>query len=145
MAAEGKAPVGVVLDASVWVSSELLTDSNHFVASAWINRHLEAHGYFVEPVWLLAEVAAAISRQAGPQHANNTIALLARLYRQQTMRFLPMSPALMNDTVAIARDYGIRAGDAVYVALARQLAIPLVSFDRDHLTRVNSIITVIKP
>jgi predicted nucleic acid-binding protein len=51
----------------------------------------------------------------------------------------------MDDTVAIAMHYGLRAGDAVYVALARQLAIPLVSFDRDHLTRANSIITVIKP
>lgn len=145
MAAEVILPLGVVLDASVWVSSQLPTDSNYVVASTWINRHLEADGYFVEPVWLLAEKAAAISRRAGPQNANDAIALLGNLLRQQIFHFLPMSPALIDETDAIATDYGLKAGDAVYVALAKQLAIPLVSFDRDHLTRANSIITVIKP
>lgn len=135
----------VVLDASVWISREIPTDSNHPTATAWINRHLQEAGYFTEPVWLLAEVAAAISRQIGPQDADIALALLARLRRRKVMRFLPMSSALMRDTVNIGANYGIRAGDAVYVALAKQLSIPLVSFDNDHLTKAASIITVIKP
>ena len=56
-----------------------------------------------------------------------------------------MNTALMRDTIDLATNYGIRAGDAVYVALARQLGIPLVSFDKDHLTRASGIVTVIKP
>jgi predicted nucleic acid-binding protein len=61
------------------------------------------------------------------------------------MRVLPMRASLIRDTVDIATTYRIRAGDAVYVAIARQLSISLVSFDNDHLTRANSIVTVIKP
>jgi predicted nucleic acid-binding protein len=135
----------VVLDASVWVSREIAADSNHALASAWINLHLQAGGYFIEPVWLLAETAAAISRQISPQDAAIALALLSRLRRRRVMRFLPMGAALMRDTIDIAATYRFRAGDAVYVALARQLAIPLVSFDSDHLTRAGSIVTVIRP
>jgi predicted nucleic acid-binding protein len=61
------------------------------------------------------------------------------------MRFLPMGSTLMRDTIDVAASYRIRAGDAVYLALARQLSIPLVSFDSDHLTSAGNIVTVIIP
>jgi len=132
-------------DASVWVSREIPSDLNHQAATTWVNAHLHAGGYFTEPVWLLAEVAAAISRQISPQDAAVALALLWRLRRRKVMRFLPLSAALMRDTIDIAANYRIRSGDAVYVALARQLSIPLVSFDTDHLTKGASIVTVIRP
>jgi predicted nucleic acid-binding protein len=135
----------VVLDASVWVSREIPTDPNHLAATMWANQHLQAAGYFTEPAWLLAEVAAAVSRQLSPQDAGIALALLSRLRRRHVMRFLSISSSLMRDTINIATNYGIRAGDAIYVAVARQLSIPLVSFDSDHLTKAISIITVIRP
>ena len=85
----------VVLDASVWVSRALSTDLSHLAASAWVNGHLQAGGYFTKPVWLLAEVGAAISRQIGPQDASTALALLSRLRRSGVMRFLPLGAALM--------------------------------------------------
>ena len=135
----------VVLDASVWVSRQLPGDPNNAAASAWLNQHLQTGGYFIEPVWLLAEIAAAISRQIGPQDAGVALALLYRLRRRRVMRFLPLSSALLRDTVDIAGSHRIRAGDAVYVAVARQLSIPLVSFDNDHLTRAGGVVTIIRP
>jgi predicted nucleic acid-binding protein len=141
----GSTPLEVVLDASVWVSRQLPTDPNHATARTWVNRHLQTGGHFIEPAWLLVEVAAAISRQIGPQAASTALGLVARLRRQRVMRFLPLGSALLRETVDIATNHRIRAGDAVYVAVARQLAIPLVSFDSDHLTRASSIVTVISP
>jgi predicted nucleic acid-binding protein len=138
-------PQEVVLDASVWVSRQIPGDGNHAPATAWVNGHLQAGGYFVEPAWLLAEVAAALARQISSQDAGLALALLGQLRRRRVMHFLPMNAALMRDTVDIAASYRLRAGDAVYVALARQLAIPLVSFDTDHLTRAGAIVTVIRP
>ena len=137
--------VEVVLDASVWVSREIPTDLNHTAASAWVNYHLQTGGYFIEPAWLLAEVGAAISRQIGQQAASIALALLSRLHRRRVIRFLPMGSALMRDTVDIAVNYRIRAGDAVYAAVARQLSIPLVSFDSDQLAKASSIVTIIRP
>ncbi len=138
-------PVEVVLDASVWISRELRADANHVTATAWVNQHLQAGGYFVEPSWFLAEVAAAVSRQLSPQDAAKEAALLRRLRRRHVISILPMSAALMRDTIGIATDHGIRAGDAVYVALANRLAIPIVSFDSDQLTRASNLVTIIKP
>ncbi|MGI8588026.1 MAG: type II toxin-antitoxin system VapC family toxin [Chloroflexia bacterium] len=135
----------VVLDASVWVSREIDSDVNHQVASTWVNRHLQAGGSFIEPVWLLAEVAAAMSRQIGPHGTATALALLSRLRGRGVMRFLPMSSALVRDTIDIAGTYGIRAGDALYVALSRQLSIPLVSFDNDQVRKAGGIVVVIKP
>lgn len=129
----------------MWVSIDIPTDSNHTVATAWVNGHLQAGGYFREPTWFIAEVAAAVSRQISTQAALAATALLVRLRQDRKMRFVPMSVALMQDTVHISTTYRIRAVDAVYVALARRLGIPLVSFDKDHLTRASGVITVIKP
>ena len=82
------APPKVVLDASVWVSRELRADPNHPAATAWINQHLQANGYFMEPIWFMAEVAAAISRQVSPQDAANATVLLSQLRRRRSVRFL---------------------------------------------------------
>src|SRR5690242_18514967 len=92
-------PREVVLDASVWVSRQIPADANHAAATAWVNGHLQAGGYFVEPAWLLAEVAAAIARQISSQDAGLALALLGQLRRRRVMRFLPMSAVLMRDTV----------------------------------------------
>ena len=143
--AGSSSPVAVVLDASVWVSREIPIDRNHAPANVWINSHVQANGHFMEPVWLMAEVAGAISRQMSPPDAVIATALLRYLRRNRIMRFVPMSAALLQNTVDIATIHRIRAGDAVYVALARRLSIPLVSFDTDHLTRAGGIVTVIKP
>jgi predicted nucleic acid-binding protein len=145
MTASGPVTPEVVLDASVWVSRELATDVNHQAARAWVNQHLQAGGSFVEPAWLLVEVAAAISRQVGPPEAQTALGLLARLRRRRVIRFVPMTPALLREVVDIAGSHGLRAGDAVYVALSRQLALPLVSFDADQLQRAAGLVPTLRP
>ena len=138
-------PSAVVLDASVWVSHQIPTDANHPVARGWIARHLRAGGTLVQPEWFWAEVAAAVARQSGPAAATEQLALLARLQRAGVMQRVPWTAALFADTVDVAVNHRLRAGDALYVALAHRLAVPLVSFDRDHLTRGSAVVRVIRP
>jgi predicted nucleic acid-binding protein len=40
----------------------------------------------------------------------------------------------------MAADYGLRGADAVYAALAAQLAIPLVTWDAEQIARVQTAI-----
>jgi predicted nucleic acid-binding protein len=40
----------------------------------------------------------------------------------------------------VAADLGLRGADAVYVALAHQLGLTLVTWDREQLTRTASMI-----
>jgi hypothetical protein len=45
----------------------------------------------------------------------------------------------------MAADLQLRAGDASYVTLARQLNIPLVSWDREQLQKAGSLIATCTP
>src|SRR5438552_3715479 len=81
----------VVLDASVWVSRTISTDSNHAAARSWIARYLRARGRFVVPAIFELEVAAAISRVTRlPLLARRQVAQLRRLNTMRVVRFLPV-------------------------------------------------------
>jgi predicted nucleic acid-binding protein len=47
--------------------------------------------------------------------------------------------------VDVAINLQLRAGDAIYVALARQLNIPLISWDKEQLQKASTIITTYTP
>jgi len=47
--------------------------------------------------------------------------------------------------VTIAADLQLRAGDATYVAVAHQLNIPLISWDKKQLQRAESLVSTYTP
>ena len=56
-----------------------------------------------------------------------------------------MDSALVQAAVDAATDLQLRAGDAIYVALAHQMNIPLVSWDKEQLQRARSLIATYTP
>jgi len=128
----------VVIDASVWVSWLMPQDSNHALSMQWMNRYTNAGGLLVAPALLLIEVSAAITRQSG----QSILARQAVTYLQSVsqMRIVPIDSVLVDDACDIAADLSLRAGDAVYVAVARQMTIPLVSWDRQQLQRAATVL-----
>src|SRR5438105_14918856 len=81
----------VVLDASVWVSRTITTDSNHLTARAWIARHFRTRGTFIAPTLFEVEIAAAISRVTkDPQLARKEITQLHRLNTRGVLRLIPV-------------------------------------------------------
>ncbi len=133
----------VALDASVWLSRILRTDVNRPLARAWISNHIEGGGTFVAPRLLAVETAATVRRVTGcenyARHALNELLTLPYL------RLLPMDRQLIEEAAEIAISLGLRSGDSFYVAVARQLNVPLVTFDREQLTRPASVIATIRP
>ena len=49
------------------------------------------------------------------------------------------------EAVDMAITFDLRGPDALYVAVAKQLSIPLVTFDQEQLTRPANAITTITP
>ena len=133
----------VSIDASVWISSLLGADSNHRAARTWINNHIAGGGYFVAPTLLVIETSATISRVT--QNASSGLAAATHLYSFPLMRLVPMDQLLVDDAVDIATRFHMRGADSLYVAVARQLGIPLVTFDHEQLTRPATIIFTIQP
>ena len=132
----------MVIDASVWVSFYLPQDANHETTVPFIRRVVQNHVLLFAPGLMLVEVGAALARRVGQDDARRTIAQLRRL------SYLRLSSL---DTLGVARatraaiDCRLRGADAVYVALAQRLALPLVSWDDEHHTRAGAYITVYTP
>lgn len=133
----------VVVDASIWVSGFISEDVNHNISRLWIEQYITAGGLLIAPAFLLVEVAAAVSRQAGQPALGREA--IKTLYYVGAMRFLSLDSAFVWTAVEVAADLQLRAGDATYVAVARQLNIPLVSWDREQLRKAGNLTTTYTP
>ncbi len=136
-------PDDVVIDASVWVSTVLIRDSNHAAALAWVNRHLLNGGSFTAPILLMTETASAVARITGRALRGHQVA--AQLYDMPEMKLVQIDEALVDEATYLAADLGLRGADAYYVAVARILALPLITFDQEQLSRTSSVIATVRP
>src|SRR5947209_5747879 len=133
----------VVIDASVLVSQWRPQDANHDASRQWIERYAAEGGHVVASSFLSIEVAAAISRRTGDSSLAKEA--VRKLHSFDAMHFVPMDSALVQAAVDVATDLQLRAGDAIYVALAHQMNIPLVSWDKEQLQKASTIITTYTP
>ena len=133
----------VVIDATVWVSRLVHQDTNHAASRLWVNRYIAAGGLLVAPALLAIEVAASISRQTGKFILAKAEA--KNLYSIPSMRLMALDSNLLWVAVDVAADLQLRTGDATYVALAHQLNIPLVSWDKEQLQRARSLTVTYTP
>ena len=139
-------PPPIVTDASVWVAFFLATDVTHPASFAWVDRHTAAGGVLVAPAILLTEVAAALSRRLGPSRGPQ-VALQAAgtLARLPLMRLISMDEPLVTTATDLAARLGLRGADALYVATAQQLGLPLLTWDGEQLTKPAHLIHTFHP
>jgi len=132
-----------VVDASVWVSRLVSADVHHPLSQTWLESFVSSGGQCVAPVLLLAEVAGAISRRTTEARLGQ--AALQMLLRLPALRVVSVERRLGMSAAQLAADLGLRGADAVYVALAQQLKVPLVTWDQEQLDRTSSVITARQP
>jgi predicted nucleic acid-binding protein len=118
-------------------------DAHHLVSHRWIRRYLEGGGQLVAPLLLLVEVGGAVARQSGqPAQAQQAVAILLRL---PAMRWVALNNRLARMATQFAIDLRLRGADAVYVAAASHLNIPLITWDQEQVDRAGAHITVRTP
>jgi predicted nucleic acid-binding protein len=123
----------IVLDASVWVSRLVPQDEFHETVKSWMDTQREAGVKFISPALLLAEVGGAISQRTGdPILGKRAISQLESL---PGLQLVEMDNELAREAATLAAELGLRGADSVYVAVAAQLDIPLVTFDIDQRER----------
>ena len=133
----------MVVDASVWVSRLVPQDVHHAATSEWLERQVTSGGLLVAPVLVLAEVAGAISRRTGrPPLARLAIMVLLRV---PGLRLVPIDTRVGRTAARLAADLALRGADAVYVAMAHHLNIPLMTWDGEQRERANRLIAVRSP
>ena len=132
-----------VVDASVWVSRLVPQDLNHQASRKWLERHVAAGGLVVAPALLLPEVAGAISRRTGqPLLAHRAVAAIQRL---AAVRLIPVDGQLATLAAQVVADHGLRGADALYVAVAQRLGLPLVTWDAEQTARAKGVVAVSDP
>ena len=133
----------VVVDASVWVSIFMLADVHHAASLAWHRRQVAAGLMVLAPTLLSVEVAGVISRLTGsPLEGYRAV---RSLRRTASLEFEPLDVGRERRAVQCAADLGLRGADAVYVGLAFDEHIPLVTWDGDQHSRASRYITVYTP
>lgn len=134
----------MVLDASVWVSQMVGDDVHHVVAIRWLDRSMASFGFTpVIPALALAEVAGAVARRAGHAAAGaRAVAILTAIPR---LRIVHIDPSLGAEAAELAARLRLRGADAIYVATALRMALPLVTLDAEIAERARDAVRVIRP
>ncbi len=133
----------MVVDASVLVSHLAPSEGRHEASRRWIARHLDGGGLVVALALLLPEVAGAIARRTGtPRLARRAIAVVLRL---PSLRLLTIGEELARAAAGLAARLRIRGADAVYIAAAAQLHLPLVTWDVEQRERAARVVEVLVP
>ncbi len=132
-----------VVDASVWVSRLVPGDVHNKASRDWFERYTSVGGRLVSPVLLLTEVAGAIARRTGkPELAHQAV---KRLLNIPSLRLVASDQQLGTAAARLAADLRLRGADAMYVAVAYRLNIPLVTWDREQLERTQNFIVAYTP
>ena len=97
----------------------------------------------ISPTLLLAEVAGALSRRMSQSElAHQAVQMLLRLTE---LRLVPLDGRLGRSAAQLAAEIGLRGADAVYVANAHHLNVPLVTLDREQQARAGRLVEVRSP
>ena len=133
----------LVVDASIWVSRFLPADETHQESRRWLERYFRSGGQLVEPVLLLVELSAAISRRTGSAELARQTA--ERVSRVRSIRFVSLDRRLGALATRVAAERRLRGADSIYVATAYRLGLPLVTWDREQLERSAGMVEVSTP
>lgn len=134
----------VVVDASVWVSQFITQDVHYEASKNWITQFVKENGTLVEPNFLLLEVAASIARQRVTDIEAKKIVIDMK-ESSDIIKFMALNARLLQTAIDVAADLQLRAGDAIYVAVAYQRNTPLISWDKEQLQKASRLIQTYTP
>jgi predicted nucleic acid-binding protein len=133
----------MTIDASVWVNADSPSEPDHAASRALLDHVAATNTVVIVPTLLRVETAAAISR-------TRKDAALAREYSEKLaglpfIVWVALDDALAARAAGLAANHGLRGADAVYAAVALAHGCDLVSLDREHLTRLSSVVRTHTP
>ncbi len=132
-----------VVDASVWVGRFVPSDAHYQASRTWLGALVDRGQPIVAPALAPVEVAGAVARVTGLSETGIRAASL--MQRLPNVRLVPVDAELAQLGVQVAADLRLRGGDALYVALARRLGVPLVTWDEEQRQRGGQAVTAITP
>ncbi len=118
-------------------------DAHHAVTRRWLEGWVNDGGHVVAPLLLLAEVGGAIARQTGRVSLGRRA--VADILGDPTVDLISIDRPLAEDAARLAADLRLRGADAIYVAVAPRLAVPLLTWDREQAERARGVVATRTP
>ena len=131
----------IALDASVWLSTLLTDDVHHMLSEAWLQKWMQEGGRIVVPAIFLPEVSGALARRSGSTERGYRA--INDLISNPLLHVHHGDDDLAEAAGAIAATHRLRGADAVYVALAAHLDVPLVTWDREQIERTTGAVSAL--
>lgn len=132
-----------VVDASVWVAAMVEKDRHHRESRAWLAHRINAGESLAIPELALPEIAGAIARRTG--EATLGVRAVRRVLATPRLTLVAANGPTWRLATMLAAGLGLRGADAVYLAVARRLGEPLVTWDGEMLARAGDDVTVVSP
>ncbi len=123
----------MVVDASIWISRFIAADTHHRVSRTWLQARLSTGAAIAAPRLLLVEMATALARRSGDTAL--ALEITRTLASDPQVVFVDLDAALIDEAVTLGARLRLRANDAIYAATAQRLALPLYSWDNEHVER----------
>ncbi len=132
-----------VVDASVWISRFITADIHHDPSYRWLGEQVAQAEPVAAPLLVLAEVAGAVARRTGLSELGvHAVSLMQHL---PNARLVAIDAELAQLGAQLAAELRLRGADALYVALARRLSVPLVTWDQEQRERGTYVVTALTP
>jgi predicted nucleic acid-binding protein len=132
-----------VLDASVWVALFKADEAEHGACRRWLGEAVAAGEDLAAPTLVLAEVGAALGR--GVEDSLLAARAVALLESGGLVELHTVTGRLGSRAASLAIDQRLRGADAVYVALAEQLGVALLTLDRQQRERSAGVVEARRP
>ncbi|MBI3261020.1 type II toxin-antitoxin system VapC family toxin [Candidatus Berkelbacteria bacterium] len=133
----------MIIDASVWIAAAVSDEPDHRHAQTLLellpSRTIAVH----LPEIALIEVACGLARRSGSPE--DSLRYAKTIERLKPIYFYPVDQALRDRSIEIGVHYQLRAADAIYLALAQELNLPLITLDREQQARGPKSIQVLSP
>ena len=132
----------IVLDANVWVARFIRTEPRYQHSRQFLRRMVRVRERLAAPRLLLVEVAAIMRQRHDVPTDQQAIQQIQSL---RDVRWVPVDDQLINRAIDVALDSHLPAADALYVAAAEHLNVPLYTWDHEILARASQRIHVYAP
>lgn len=127
----------LVIDASVWVSAADPTDGLSVPSRAFLSQVAARELPIVLPEFAKLEVACALARRF--RSAEHGRSLTNEMLESPRMATYSVDRTSLRRAVQLGTGSFLRAGDALYAALAQRVEGQLVSWDRELIERAGAL------
>lgn len=127
----------VVIDASVWVSALIAKDGHHAVSQTWIDDWQRQGNTFAGPETFLTEVGCAVGRDSS--RAGMARLAVSNILSSPRFELVAVDRQLAEEAADLGIQARFRGADALYVAVAKRLRVPIVTWDNEILDRASDV------